>query len=76
VIGRTNLKFLLVVGLSSVEVGGAVDQPGGVQLKNVSCEVADEERVDESLVPAVNRDCNRNTECEDDVQEFVVSERW
>jgi hypothetical protein len=57
-------------------VGGAVDQPGGVQLKNVSCEVADEERVDESLVPAVNRDCNRNTECEDDVQEFVVSERW
>lgn len=57
-------------------MGGAVDQPGGVQLKNVSCEVADEERVDESLVPAVNRDCNRNTECEDDVQEFVVSERW
>jgi hypothetical protein len=57
-------------------VGGAVDQPGGVQLKNVSCEVADEEGVDESLVPAVNRDCNRNTEREDDVQEFVVSERW
>lgn len=57
-------------------MGGAVDQPGGVQLKNVSCEVADEEGVDESLVPAVNRDCNRNTECEDDVQEFVVSERW
>lgn len=57
-------------------MGGAVDQPGGVQLKNVSCEVADEEGVDESLVPTVNRDCNRNTECEDDVQEFVVSERW